>query len=313
MYNSEQRAVGFPERGRRRRTEDASDDVTEAPKRQRRRKDGREGKKEKKDKKDKKERGRQAMEAPVKRRPMIAGRERGPGPGRYALPPTVGYINHDVTKPSSPAYSLHSRMSSAMISVDSSPGPRYHIDAKMTRFGRARTLSYSMLGRGKRAAAQFQTPGPGAYSPEKAPPLNSHCRPPAYTISNRTRYRSMDTVPAPNRYTLPNLLGSQVPNKPSSASYSFSARRKVGAPSEDLSMTPGPGQYNSTDPNVYLQRQPSFSMQSRTKRPSFSSAVPGPGTHSPEKVQIHLPRPPSFTLGRRHSEFVMPLVVDVID
>lgn len=37
----------------------------------------------------------------------------GPGPGRYALPPTVGYVNHDVTKPNSPAYSLRSRMSSA--------------------------------------------------------------------------------------------------------------------------------------------------------------------------------------------------------
>lgn len=37
----------------------------------------------------------------------------GPGPGRYALPPTVGYVNHDFTKPSSPAYSFHSRMSSA--------------------------------------------------------------------------------------------------------------------------------------------------------------------------------------------------------
>ncbi|XP_071772032.1 outer dense fiber protein 3-like protein 2a [Centroberyx gerrardi] len=253
------------------------------------------------------------MEEVVKKRPIIAGRERGPGPGRYALPPTVGYINHDVTKPSSPAYTFHSRMSSAMVSVDSSPGPRYHIDAKVTRFGRGGTPSYSMLGRGRRAGELFQTPGPGAYSPEKAPPLNSHRRPPSYTIGNRTRYRSVDAIPAPNRYTLPNLLGTQVPNKPCSASYSFSGRRKVGAPSEDLSMTPGPGQYNSTNPNIYLQRQPSFSMQSRTKRPSYSSRIPGPGTHSPEKVQLHLPRPPSFTLGVRHSEFVTPLVVDVID
>lgn len=37
----------------------------------------------------------------------------GPGPGRYTLPPTVGYVNHDFTKPSSPAYSFHSRLSSA--------------------------------------------------------------------------------------------------------------------------------------------------------------------------------------------------------
>ncbi|KAG7261503.1 hypothetical protein CRUP_011920 [Coryphaenoides rupestris] len=123
----------------------------------------------------------------------------GPGPGRYALPPTVGYINHDVTKPSSPAYTLHSRLSSAMVSVDSSPGPRYHVDPGLTRFGRVRSLSYSMLGRGKRAGELFQTPGPGAYSPEKAPPLNAHRRPPVYTISTRTRYRTVDPVPAPNR------------------------------------------------------------------------------------------------------------------
>ncbi|XP_046903334.1 outer dense fiber protein 3-like protein 2a isoform X2 [Hypomesus transpacificus] len=249
----------------------------------------------------------------VPRRPIIAGRERGPGPGRYALPPTVGYINHDLTKPSSPAYSFHSRMSSTMVSVDSSPGPRYHVDSKMTRFGRVGTPSYSMLGRNKRANKLFQTPGPGAYSPEKAPPLNGQRRPPSYTIGSRTRYRAVDFVPAPNRYTLPHLLGSQVPHKASSASYSMSSRRHVGAPSEDLAMTPGPGHYNSTDPSVYLQRQPSFSMQSRTPRPSNAASIPGPGTHSPEKVLAHLPRPPSFTLGIRHSEFVTPLVVHVSD
>lgn len=245
---------------------------------------------------------------------------------------------------------------------------------------------------------KFQNPGPGAYRPEKAPPLNSDHRAPAYTMGARTRYRCVDAVPAPNRlrrcflflsvwfpyhdqhghstiiaiypnvlipskhvifssfsendrahisdvifpqkinsrrfpnsvvqnglccsfagcfllcsYTLPNLLGCHVPQKPSSASYSFSSRRKVGAPSEDLSMSPGPAKYNSTDPDVYHQRQPSFSMQSRTKRPNYSFANPGPGTYSPEKFHVHLPRQPSYTLGVRHSEFVTPLVVDVVD
>lgn len=46
----------------------------------------------------------------------------------------------------------------------------------------------------------FQTPGPGAYSPEKAPPMNAHRRPPSYTMSTRTRYRTVDDIPAPNRY-----------------------------------------------------------------------------------------------------------------
>ncbi|XP_028251969.1 outer dense fiber protein 3-like protein 2a [Parambassis ranga] len=256
------------------------------------------------------------MEEVVKRRPIISARERGPGPGRYNLPPTVGYINHDFTKPSSPAYSFHSRMSSAMVSVDSSPGPRYHIDAKVTRFGRMETPSYSISGRGRRIVSKdnpFQTPGPGAYSPEKAPPVNAHQRPPSYTIGARTRYRSVDPVPAPNSYVLPNLLGCQPPNKPTSASYSFSSRRKVGAPAEDLAMSPGPAKYNSINPDIYRQRQPSFSIQSRTKRPSYSSAIPGPGTYSPEKFYLHLPKPPSFTLGTRHSEFVTPLVVNVAD
>lgn len=37
-----------------------------------------------------------------------------------------------------------------MVSVDSSPGPQYHVDGKMTRFGRDGTPSYSMLGRKKK-------------------------------------------------------------------------------------------------------------------------------------------------------------------
>ncbi|XP_029612675.1 outer dense fiber protein 3-like protein 2 [Salmo trutta] len=200
----------------------------------------------------------------VKRRPIIAGRGKGPGPGHYALPPTIGYVNHDLTKPSSPAYTFHRRMSSNMVSVDCSPGLQYHIDTKMTRFGHVQMKE---------------------------------------TVCERGR----------GRYTHSNLLGSQVPHKPSSVSYSLAGRRQVGAPSEDRSMTPGPGRYNRTDPSVYLTRQPSFSIQSRTTRASDQSQKPGPGTHSPEKVLLHLPRPPAFSLGITHSEFITPLVVVVSD
>lgn len=34
----------------------------------------------------------------------------GPGPGRYGLPPTIGFVGHDYTKSTSPAYSFHGRM-----------------------------------------------------------------------------------------------------------------------------------------------------------------------------------------------------------
>ncbi|MEQ2196715.1 hypothetical protein XENOCAPTIV_010058 [Xenoophorus captivus] len=65
-----------------------------------------------------------SMEEVVRKRPIISAKERGPGPGRYALPPTVGYINHDFTKPSSPAYSFHTRMSSATLDRGTTLGAR---------------------------------------------------------------------------------------------------------------------------------------------------------------------------------------------
>ncbi|KAL4000412.1 CDP-diacylglycerolhypothetical proteininositol 3-phosphatidyltransferase [Sarotherodon galilaeus] len=231
-----------------------------------------------------------------KKYPVIAGREKGPGPGRYGLPPTIGFIGHDFTKSTSPAYSFHGRMTDNMYSVDSSPGPRYHIDARITRFGKDGTPAYSMLGKVKAQKELFHTPGPGAYSPERAPPCNLQHRPPSYTMGSRTHYRSVDSVPAPNN-----------------ASYTISGCLSIGGPSEDLAKTPAPCKYNSTDPNVYLLRQPAFSMLGRHSLPRDGTKKPGPGTYNPEKVTVHKARAPAYSLGIRHSEFVTPLIVNISD
>lgn len=159
----------------------------------------------------------------------------------------------------------------------------------------------------------FQTPGPGAYSPEKAPSCNLQRRPPSYTMGSRTYYRSMDSVPAPNKYCLPPLLGPHVPNKPASASYTISSSYNTGGPSVDLAKTPGPCRYNSTDPSVYLSRQPAFSMLGHHSLPRDATTTPGPGTYNPEKVTVHKARAPAYSLGIRHSEFVTPLIVNVSD
>uniref|UniRef100_H3DDC8 CIMAP1 family member D n=2 Tax=Tetraodon nigroviridis TaxID=99883 RepID=H3DDC8_TETNG len=237
----------------------------------------------------------------------------GPGPGRYGLPPTVGFVGHDFTKPTSPAYSFHGKMTDNMYCVDCSPGPKYHIDAKMTRFGRDGTPAYSMLGRIQSKKQQVQTPGPGTYSPEKAPPCNLQRRPPCFTMRSRTQYRSSDSVPAPNKYCLPPVMGPQVPNKPSSASYTMSRSYSTGGPSVDLAKTPGPCRYNTTDLNLYLPRQPAFSMLGRHKMPRDATKKPGPGEYNPEKVTVTKARAPAFSLGVRHSEFVTPLVLNVPD
>ncbi|XP_037104665.1 outer dense fiber protein 3-like protein 2b [Syngnathus acus] len=246
-----------------------------------------------------------------KQYPAIAGKEKGPGPGRYGLPPTIGFIGNDYTKQTSPAYSFHGKMSDNMYCVDCSPGPQYHIDAKMTRLGRDGTPAYSMLGRTKLQKEPFHTPGPGAYSPEKAPPCNLQRRPPSYTMGCRTHYRTTDSVPAPNKYTLPPLLGSHIPTKPASASFSMSACFNQGGPSVDLAKTPGPCRYNCTEPSVYLPRPPAFSMLGRHGGAREGTKLPGPGFYNPERVTVHKARAPAFSMGIRHSEFVTPLVVSV--
>ncbi|CAM4628093.1 protein CIMAP1D [Lepidochelys kempii] len=241
--------------------------------------------------------------------PAIAAHKTGPGPGQYRLPPTVGFVNHDCTKLTSPAYSFHRRLNNVMYFKDSSPGPCYYVDPQLTRFGRSGGPSYSMLARSK-TVVQPQTPGPGRYSPEKAPPVTQR-RPPSFSMGSCTKYRRADPVPAPNSYTLPLLLGSRVPSKPSSPSVTSSGWNKHGGFSEALSQTPGPGRYNRMDPNTYLPRPPASSIRGRCSAPRAAFRTPGPGTHSPENVTAHRTRAPAYSLGVRHSEFVTPLIVDV--
>ncbi|XP_029469408.1 outer dense fiber protein 3-like protein 2 [Rhinatrema bivittatum] len=234
----------------------------------------------------------------------------GPGPGRYSLPPTVGFTSHDYTRFTSPAYSFHGKLSDTMFFKDSSPGPCYYVDPKLTRFGRHEAPAYSMLPRSKPAGRlQVSGPGPGLYSPENAPVPHQR-RPPSYSMGTRTKARSVDPVPAPNRYTLPSLLGPRIPSKPSSASFSISGRTKAGGFSEDLAQTPGPGHYNSTEPGTYLRKGPAFSMLGRHSAAPNPFQTPGPGAHSPERAATHKARAPSFTMGIRHSEFLTPLIVE---
>ncbi|XP_030076054.1 protein CIMAP1D [Microcaecilia unicolor] len=247
-----------------------------------------------------------------KKHPMIAARDTGPGPGRYSLPPTVGFMSHDYTRFTSPAYSFHGKLSDSMFFKDSSPGPCYYVDAKVTRFGRHEGPSYSMLPRAKPAAKKVSGPGPGLYSPENAPHPH-HRRPPSYSMGIRTKYRSLDPVPAPNTYTLPCLLGPRIPSKPSSASFTISGHVKSGGFSEDLARTPGPGHYKTTDPGTYLRRGPAFSMLGRHRAATKSFQTPGPGAHSPERVTTHKARAPIYTLGIRHSDFLTPLIVDTLE
>ncbi|XP_072262891.1 protein CIMAP1D [Pyxicephalus adspersus] len=241
---------------------------------------------------------------------MIAAKETGPGPGRYNLPPTVGFVGHDYTKYSSPAYSFHGRTSHSAHVVDSSPGPRYYVEPCLTRFGRSAGPAYSILARGKSADNRETTPGPGVYRPEKCI-IPTYRKPPSYSIGSRTRYRTIDQVPAPNTYSLPPVLGPRVPAKASAPAFTMSARIRRGGHSEDLALTPGPAHYSQTDNNSYMKKGPAYSMLGRHPVSKIQFATPGPGAHNPEKVTNNKKRAPAFSMGIRHSEYTTPLIIEV--
>lgn len=146
------------------------------------------------------------------------------------------------------------------------------------------------------------TPGPGAYSPEKVAPPRQRT-PPAFTLGSRLRPQPLDTsAPAPNTYTLPSLWGAHIFVKPSSPCYTAAGRPPPLRPAQDPADIPGPGQYESPNPDAYRQRLPAFTMPGRARALRPLMETPGPGTHSPEHVTVTKARAPAFTMGIRHSK-----------
>nr|XP_056701824.1 outer dense fiber protein 3B isoform X3 [Euleptes europaea] len=165
-------------------------------------------------------------------------------------------------------------------------------------------------------AALYSSPGPkyglptnvGRYSPEKAGRL-AYPSAPQYSLASRTKDFENDQTPGPAAYGLPPMIGPRVVNKNTAPNYSIYGRSMVGSFYEDLSKTPGPCNYRLVDPSVYKNRPPHFSILARNMPPEDSTRKPGPGAYSPEKYTQHR----GLTFGIRHSDYVAPLIVDVVD
>ena len=192
-------------------------------------------------------------------RPLIAAKERGPGPGRYALPQTLGTSNHDPTKNHEPVYSFGISLPNPMFRKTIGPGPAYAVDPTMTRTGKDGTFKYTTAPRFKDSKPE-NTPAPGAYSPEKLPPLQES-KAPSYTMGSRTKYRKRDAVPAPNTYSLATTVGV-------APKHTMSALSKIGGFAQDLAKAPAPSQYNVPVPDTVKTKQPAYTMQGRTFMPT---------------------------------------------
>lgn len=235
-----------------------------------------------------------------------------PGPMVYGLPVLCGARTHDPR-------SIHLKAPAWLFGIkhgrfynDASPGPVYYPDVHVTRCGMDGTPHYSLYSRPQDPTA-FKTPGPGAYSPERAGP--SSCpQAPKFSFGSRTRYRAQDQNPAASKYTLPPLIGRTVEGgRYQAPCYSLRGRSNIGSFSEDLQKTPGPGRYTVIDPNITKGKAPLYSLTGRNEMPGDTTKKPGPGAHSPEKVKITKRSAPQTSFGIKHSEYITPLIVDCMD
>uniref|UniRef100_A0A8C0IYN0 Ciliary microtubule associated protein 1B n=1 Tax=Chelonoidis abingdonii TaxID=106734 RepID=A0A8C0IYN0_CHEAB len=238
----------------------------------------------------------------------IAALYSSPGP-KYGLPTNVGYPLHDPSRYRAPAYSFGIRR--LCLQDECSPGPKYMVPAKMTVKGKDGNPAYSIYGR-PRDLMPFLTPGPGRYSPEKAGKW-AYRSAPIYSLASRTKEFANDQTPGPAAYGLPPMIGPKVVGKSSAPNYSLLGRSLVGSFYEDLSKTPGPCNYRVVEPSVYKTRAPQYSILARNMLPGDNTQKPGPGAHSPEKVRWGPGPTHTWTFGIRHSDYLAPLIVDVVD
>ncbi|XP_075945086.1 ciliary microtubule associated protein 1B [Anarhichas minor] len=243
---------------------------------------------------------------PHKPRGPIAALYGNPGP-KYALPGLVGFSNHDPTKHKAPIFSFGTRRERRYDSEG--PGPKYLIPSNITRLGRDGTPAFSLHSRQKELE-KFQVPGPGRYSPEHSETLRFHSAP-AYSLTGRSKDVSKIQTPGPASYSLPPVLGLNTVLTPAAPTFSFRGRSKIGTFYEDLKKTPGPAAYKVVDPRIYGQKPPRFSMTGRNFPPGENTKKPGPGAYNPEGVTSTRAKAPSFSFGLRHSEFIVPLIVEV--
>lgn len=247
-----------------------------------------------------------------KPRPMIAAREKGPGPGRYLLPSSTGTSNHDASKKKASSYSFGTALPSSIFQSTAGPGPSHKVEPGMSRHGKGDAPKYTMSGRAKDIKTS-KTPGAGAYSPENVK-IDKGTIAAAYTMRPKTKLRKGEKTPAANAYAIPSLIaGSKESGKQQLPHYSMTGRATKGGFAEDLSKAPGPGKYAVTQPDVNKNKAPLYSMRARTKMPQDATKKPGPGAHRPENVTVHKKSAASYSMGTRHSDYLTPLIVDVPD
>lgn len=101
---------------------------------------------------------------------------------------------------------------------------------------------------------RLNVPGPGNYDVHTGTKHTVESAP-AYTFGLRARGRKSDAAPAPNNYSLPQIVGQKHIAVNSAPQYTLTGRSKVGGFDEDLkkvSFSPKTATFNSTDSSLLV-------------------------------------------------------------
>jgi hypothetical protein len=172
-----------------------------------------------------------------------------PGPASYALPPVMGYENHDITRRRNPSYTFGNKTEE---SERRRPDPCY-VKSGYTGFGKA-NVPVPTRKEKRVERVLVPTPGPASYYPERCPVMKGK-RPPAYTFG----VRMAKPAPGPNTYQIPPCFGYKIPNKASAPVHTIRGR-----PLErDHFRTPGPNKYTLPEMDIYKSRSPRHTITGR--------------------------------------------------
>ena len=94
------------------------------------------------------------------------------------------------------------------------------------QFIHVKTIKYAYFYR-------LNVPGPGAYDLRSSGKMVSESAP-SYTFGTRAKGRKSDNAPAPNNYSLPQIISQKHVTRKSAPQFSMVGRSKVGGFDEDL-------------------------------------------------------------------------------
>lgn len=218
----------------------------------------------------------------------MSHRPLGPGPGAYALPPTVGFPGHDPSRIRAPMYSMAG--ATPFPAPRRSPGPAYMVSLSPTA---PAAPSWSLSARPP-PPTPSRTPAPGAAASPPGPAA------PAWSLPARPRPPAPPRVPAPNNYDV-----RCVPPAVNPPSYSMAGR----SPCTEKVRSPGPARYAPTQMEIFQNRAAAYSLSARLDGPGKTSISPGPAA-APPNLFRHGKWPPVYSFGTHHSPWAPPMIVE---